>query len=220
MLLFNAWPNLFPRADGPTWKHSFEHPGHQERHGCVRAGSGSQRPTEHHADVRQLHSAVSKRRTGQAQLWPQHTGVPHDAKEESATKTRFAAKDHDSRFDWRELNRQMVEDDLPNRLFFLQHCLLALLCQLKDADKHIREARTHSIICCSFVVCCWFYLFIFLCDLVTLDWIIPFGYGPVVCLNATFGGKHMKSAKRKDFKTHNVPVPVLSQCILMIVGFF
>ncbi len=35
----------------------------------------------------------------------------------------------------------MVEDDLPNSLFLLQHCLLALLCQLKGKKQDISEGK-------------------------------------------------------------------------------
>lgn len=125
----------FPWADGPTWKHPLGHFGHQERHGRLRARPGSQWPTKHHADIRQLNSTVPQDGTGQAQLWPEHTGVPHDSEEEPTTEARLAAKDHHPRLDWRKLYWQMVEDDLPNCLFLLQHCLLALLCQLKEKKK-------------------------------------------------------------------------------------
>ena len=148
----------FAWADGSTWKHPLGHPGHQEWHGRFRAGSGSQWPTKYHADIRQLDSAVPQSRTGQAQLWPKHTGVPHESEEEPTTEARLTAKDHHPRLDWCKLYWQMVKDDLPNCLFLLQHCLLALLCQLKGKRTSV-GARTNSKICCSFLVCIWFVSF-------------------------------------------------------------
>lgn len=148
-------PDSYPLPDGHTWKHLVGHPRHQERHGSFRAGFGSERPTEYHADIRQLYSAVPQSGPGQAQLWPKCAGAPHDSKEEPTTEARFTAKDHHPRLDWCKLYWQMVEDDLPNGLFLFQRCLLALLCQLKEKKRTSMRARTNSKICCSFLVCIW-----------------------------------------------------------------
>lgn len=148
----------FSWADGATWKHPPGNPGHQKWHGCHRAGPGSQRPAKHDAEIRQLNSAVSQSGTGEAQLWPKHAGVPHESKEEPATEACLAAKNHHPRLDWRKLHWQMVTDDLPNRIFFLQCSLLALLCQIKKGH---REARTNSKICCSFFLSFFFLWFSF-----------------------------------------------------------
>lgn len=136
---------FFPRADGSAWKHPAGNPGHQKWHGRHRASPGSQRPTQHDAEIRQLNSAVSQSGTGETQLWPKHAGVPHEPEEEPATEARLAAKDHYSRLDWRELHWQMVADDLPNRLFFFQRSLLALLCQIITKKGHRSSQNKQQI---------------------------------------------------------------------------
>lgn len=140
----------FPWADGPTWKHPVGHLRHQEWHGCFRAGSGSQWPSKYHADIWQLNSTVPQGRAGQAQLWPKCAWAPHDSKEEPSKEARFAAKDHHPRLDWCKLYWQMVKDDLPNCLFFLQHYLLALLCELKKNKKDITEGKNKHKVCFLF----------------------------------------------------------------------
>lgn len=191
----------FPWADGPTWKHPFGHLRHQERHGCFWAGSGSQWPTKYHADIWQLNSTVSQSRAGQAQLWPKCSWAPHDSKEEPSKETCFAAKDHHPRLDWCKLYWQMVKDDLPNCLFILQRCLLALLCKLKRKTKDITEGKNKQNI---FLVCIWFISY--LCDLVTLNWSTIFRTRSTISLNTTFGIQRENLVEER-LQMYKVPVP-------------
>lgn len=177
----------FPLADGSTWKHLVGYPGHQERHGSYRAGFGPEWPTEYHADIRQLYSAVPQSGAGQAQLWPEHVGAPHDSKEEPTTEAHITAKDQHPRLDWCKLYWQMVKDALPNCFFLFQHCLLALLCQLKE-----KKQKGHQWGQEQTAKCVAHFLFVsdlfHFCDLVTLDWMIIFRTGSVISWNTTFAG--------------------------------
>lgn len=146
-------------VDGPAWKYSTGHHRNEEWDGSIGADPWSQWPQEHHVDLWQLHPAVPQSRAaGQAQLWTQHPGAPHASEEEPATEACFTAEDQHSRFDWCKLYRQVVENDLPHCLFFVQHNLLALLRQLNGLQQGQNKTNNENVACFSlnwyhFAVC-------------------------------------------------------------------
>lgn len=117
-------------SDGPSWEYPPHSSGDEERDVAVRISSGYQWPAQHHASVRQLGATVQESGTRAAELRTERSGTSRRSEEKSTTEAHLTAEDHHPRLDWRELHRQVVEDDLPHRLFLFQRRLLALLHQL------------------------------------------------------------------------------------------
>lgn len=117
-----------------TRRHPADHGGDEERNGTVWYVQGAGWPAQHHASIRQLNPPVPPGGHGPPELWAQRPGAPRHPEEKPAQETSFSAQGEHTWPVWRQLHRQVVENDLPHRVFLLQRSLLALLCPLKRSE--------------------------------------------------------------------------------------